>query len=159
VSVPRDELLQFFRVPDPGVIGITLSQFRKADSRGENLKYDISDEEAVPLLENSEQLARKIGLNVLYQNASKRSVELALPLLKDSDQQVRLLTARTLRALTGQHFTADQANEWGKWWTANKANFVVQLHPEELRAQIPDSPMSGVGDRLPPARLPENSPH
>jgi hypothetical protein len=133
VSMSRAELLQFFNVPDREVISITLSQFRKADSRGGNLKYDISDEEAIPLLQNSEPLARMIGLNVLYKNAEKQSIELALPLQKDPVGIVRLKATHTLRALTGQHFTEDQTDEWVKWWTENKTNFVVELHPEELR--------------------------
>lgn len=133
VLMSRAELLQFFNVPDREVIGIMLSQFRKADSRGGNLKYDISDEEAVPLLQNSEPLARMIGLNILYHNAERQSVELALPLLKDP--LVRRRTAATLRALTGQHFTEDQPDQWEKWWTEHKTNFVVELHPEELRPQ------------------------
>jgi len=109
----------------------------------------------VPLLQNSEPLARMIGVGVLYQNADKQSVELALPLLKDSERMVRARTAATLRALTGQHFTNEQAGEWEKWWNENKTNFVVQLHPEELRPQ-----RRGTNDfrwrmtNRPPARVP-----
>lgn len=158
VSIPRGELLQFFSVPDREVISVAVFQFRKADSRGGNLKYDISDEEAVPLLQNAEPLARMIGLNVLYKNAEKQSVELALPLLKDPERTVRLRTAATLRALTGQHFTEEQPEQWQEWWTANKTNFVVQLHPEELRPRLPGSPASNIGDRLPPATPQENLP-
>ncbi len=135
LPIERDALISFFKIPDREGISLTLQQFRKADSRGGNLKYDISDEEAVPLLQNSEQLARMIGLNVLYKNAEKQSVELALPLLKVPDELVRVKAAQTLRALTGQHFTDEQADEWGKWWVVNKTNFVVELHPEELRPQ------------------------
>ena len=135
VPMSRAELLQFFNVPDREVISTTLSQFRKADTRGGNLKYDISDEEAIPLLQNSESLARMIGLNVLYHNAEKQSVELALPLLRDPQQVVRRRAAATLRALTGQHFSDEQPDQWEKWWSENKTNFVVELHPEELRPQ------------------------
>jgi HEAT repeat protein len=135
VPIPREELLSFFKLPDREVIGITLSQFRKADGRGRNLKYDISDEEAIPLLQNTEPLARMIGLNVIYKNAEKQSIELALPLLKDPQPVVRRRAAATLRALTGQHFTEDQSDQWGKWWMENKTNFIVELHPEELRPQ------------------------
>ncbi len=133
VPMTRAELLQLFNVPDREVISITLLQFRKADSRGGNLKYDLSDEEAIPLLQNSEPLARMIGLNVLYKNAEKQSIELTLPLLKDPVGIVRLKAAHTLRALTGQHFTEEQTAEWEKWWNENKTNFVPELHPEELR--------------------------
>jgi hypothetical protein len=62
---------------------------------------------------------------------------MALPLLKDPEIPVRVRTAATLRALTGQHFTGEQADEWEKWWAENKANFVVELHPEELRTAGP----------------------
>jgi hypothetical protein len=95
----------------------------------------ISDTEVVPLLRNTDLIARMIGLRILYKNAKTQSVELALPLLKDSEKIVRARTAATLRALTGQHFTDEQADEWEKWWNENKTNFVVQLHPEEFRPQ------------------------
>jgi len=73
------------------------------------------------------------GLSVLYRNANKQSIELALPLLKDPERVVRMRTAGTLRALTGQHFTEGQPDQWEKWWAKNKTNFVVEPHPEELR--------------------------
>jgi hypothetical protein len=159
VSVPRDELLQFFSVPDREVIGIVLSQLREANTGTGNLRYHVSDEEAAPLLQNSEPLARMIGLRILYENAEVQSVEMALPLLNDADQQLRLRAAATLRALTGQHFTEDQADEWEKWWTENKTNFVVQLHPEELRPRFPGFRPGNPGNRPRPVKLPENLPH
>ena len=110
------------------------------------------------MLQNIEPFARVFGLDILYRNADKQSVELALPLLQDSDELVRLKTAQTLRAMTGQHFTETQNNEWTKWWTENKTNFVVQLHPEELRPQLPGIRAGDVGDRPPPATPPENLP-
>ena len=126
---PREDLLQFFSVPDSRVVSIAFSQFVKSTGR----EYDLSDQEVIPLLQNTEPFARLLGLRILYQNANPQSVELALPLLKDPEPALRQRAARTLRALTGQHFTEDQAAEWEKWWTDNKTNFVVQLHPEEMR--------------------------
>jgi len=95
----------------------------------------LSDDEALTLLQNPQPVARLLGLRVLDQNPEKQSVELALPLLRDPDELVRLKAAQTLRVLTGQHFTEDQLDEWVKWWTQNKTNLVVRLHPEELRPQ------------------------
>lgn len=151
--IAREDLRQFFSVPDRAVISMTLSQFRNKNENA-GRKYDLSNEEVVPLLQNSEPLARMIGLGVLYQNANPQSVELALPLLKDPGKMLRARTAATLRALTRQHFTDEQAAEWEKWWNENKAQFVVQLHPEELRLQ-----RRGIDDfrtltNRPPVRVP-----
>lgn len=126
VPISREALLPLFKIPDGCTMDLLASQL--SDKQ-------ISNEEAIPLLQNSEPHARLIGLWILYQNADKQSVELALPLLRDPDELVRLKAAHALRALTGQHFTEDQADEWGKWWWENKTNFVAQPHPEELRPQ------------------------
>ena len=130
LPIERDDLISFFKIPDRHALG-RVAYYLRDKTNG----YHISNQEAVPLLQNTESFARVFGLNILYQNADKQSVELALPLLKDSDQQVRMRAAATLRALTGQHFTDTQADEWQEWWPDNKTNFVVQLHPEALRPQ------------------------
>jgi HEAT repeat protein len=129
VPIPREELLQLFKLPDREAISLALSQLRNGNNE------NISDAEAISLLQNPDIIARMIGLKILYQNAEKQSVELALPLLKDPQPLVRRRTAATLRALTGQHFTDEQPDQWEKWWDENKATFVVELHPEELRPQ------------------------
>jgi hypothetical protein len=162
--IPREQLLQFFRLPDMEAISLVLAQSRNKNGSGMpdfiNDGTGISDTEAVPLLQNSEQIARLIGLRVLYQNAEGQSVELALPLLKDAEQAVRMRAGATLRALTGQHFTEDQTDEWVKWWTANKTNFVVELHPEEFRPRwsATNRPPWLMTNRPPPSALPENFP-
>jgi HEAT repeat protein len=143
VPIPRENLLQFFKLPDREAISLALAQLRNRNNNkvevippgGIDEGAGISDAEAIPLLQNTDPLARLIGLNILYQNAEKQSVELALPLLQDRERAVRMRAAATLRALTGQHFTEDQPGQWEKWWTENKTNFAVQLHPEELRPQ------------------------
>src|SRR5208282_6768700 len=97
----------------------------------------ISDDEALVLLQSPQPVARQLGLRVLDQNPEKQSVELALPLLRDTDELVRLKAAQTLRTLTGQNFTEDQTDEWAKWWTQNKTKVVAQSRPEETRT-LPD---------------------
>ncbi len=93
----------------------------------------ITCDEAIPLLRHKHATIKILGLRVLYENAEKQSVELALPLLKDSRTVVRNRAAATLRALTGQRFTADQSEQWEAWWAANKSHFTTELHPDELK--------------------------
>ncbi len=165
VPIPRERLLQFFRLPDREAISLVLTQLRNKNGSGMpdfiNNGAGISDTEAVPLLQNSEPIARMIGLRVLYQNAEKQSVELALPLLNDPEPLVRMRTATTLRALTGQHFTEDQADQWQAWWTANKTNFVVELHPEEFRPRwsATNRPPWLMTNHPPPSVSLQNFPH
>jgi hypothetical protein len=151
VEIPREDLLPFFKSSDPEALGRAYSQLHDQNEQ-------VSDDEVLPLLQNSQPTGRLLGLRVLDQNPEKQSVELALPLLKDSDELVRVKAAQTLRVLTGQHFAEDQPDEWTKWWSENKTNFVVQLHPEELRPQFPGVPPDGSGDRPPPRTLPQHLP-
>ncbi len=129
VSIPREDLLPFFKSSDPEALSRAFTQLSE---QGEKL----SDDEALTLLQNPQPTARLLGLRVLDQNPEKQSVELTLPLLRDPDELVQLKAAQTLRVLTGQHFTEDQTEEWIKWWVKNKTNLVIQLHPEELRPQL-----------------------
>jgi len=126
VEIPREDLLLFFRSSNWRVLDVAWAQLRDQNEK-------LSDDDALVLLQNPQPVAQLLGLAVLGQNPEKQSVELALPLLQAPDEFVRLKAAQTLRALTGQHFTEDQTDEWIKWWTENKTNLVVQLHPEELR--------------------------
>jgi HEAT repeat protein len=131
VPMSREDLLAVFQAPSMGVVWDAYREF--AEVTGGN----VSDADDVALLQNSDPNIRGgLGLVILYQNADKKAVELALPLLKDPEIPVRIRAAATLRALTGQHFTDEQAAEWENWWTENKAHFVVQLHPEELRPHL-----------------------
>ncbi len=127
--VTREQLLSCFAIPDQSVIGLAISQFQEFGKRGSR-RYELSDQEAVPLLHNSEPFARLVGLVVLVGNATPESVELALPLLKDTDLMVRNRAELSLRRLTGQTFTADQTDEWNRWWSANQAHFVVPPPPQ-----------------------------
>ncbi len=147
VVIPVKDLLPLFSVHDSLSQGLVAQAF---------YRESVSNDEIIPLLQNPEPVARLVALRILYQNANKQSVELALPLLNDSDQQVRMHAAATLRALSGQHFTADQQDQWQQWWTANKTKFVVQLHPEELQPRLPNSPIPGADNRQPPRPVQEN---
>ena len=130
VSVTRDDLLAIFKAPSLRAVWDAYTELKEVTGE------DISDADAVSLLQNPDPDVRGgIGLRTLYQNADKRAVEMALPLLKDPEPLVRMRAAQTLRALTGQHFTDEHAGEWEKWWNENKTHFAVQLHPEELRPQ------------------------
>ena len=124
-DIPRDYLRQFFKSDYPQDVSWA---FTRLWDQGEKL----SDDDALVLLQNPQPVARLLGLRVLDQNPEKQSVELALPLLRDPNELVRQKTAQTLRMLTGQHFTEDQANEWRKWWQENKTNFVPQQHPDKF---------------------------
>lgn len=128
LPVDRADRLSCLGIPNREGFSIAVQSFLN-----EKREYDISNQEVIPLLKNSDPLARLVALKVIYQNADKESVELALPLLHDPEMMVQSRAAATLRALTGQHFTDEQSAEWEQWWTENKTNFVVQLHPEELR--------------------------
>ncbi len=92
----------------------------------------LSQEVITILLQNSDPMARMDGVTILYRNANKQSVELALSLLNDPNPFVKELAGSTLRALTGQDFTDDQSGEWEKWWNENKTNFVVQLRRQKF---------------------------
>ena len=127
IPIPHEALSSLFKTSDVGAIGAVMMQYQIRE------QMKISNEDAFPLLQNSEPGARIMGLRILYLNAEKQSVEMSLPLLLDPDELVRLKAAQILRALTGRHFTEAQTDEWIKWWNENKTNFVVELHPEELR--------------------------
>ena len=74
-----------------------------------------------------------MGLGILRMNANSQSVELAIPLLKDPEEVIRLRAHDLLMDLTGQNFPAEPPEQWEKWWEQNKATFTVSISPDELR--------------------------
>jgi hypothetical protein len=125
VPIPVEDLLPLFNVHDDLSLGLV----------GQALyREDVSNDEVIPLLQNPEPLVRLVALRILYENANKQSVELALPLLKDPDELVRLKAAQTLRRLTAQNFSEDQADEWGNWWKTNKSQFVPVPDTQAVQA-------------------------
>jgi len=123
IKIPREDLLQFFTMTNLSVVWTACT---KLDQEGE----EISNPDLIPMLNNGDPTVRMLGLKLLYGNAEKSGVDLALPLLRDSEPQVVGRAEAVLRGLTGQHFK--QAGEWERWWNENKATFGVQQHPEEF---------------------------
>lgn len=129
VPVTKDDLLGVFQASGMGigVVWYAYNDFKELTGR------NPTDAEDQALLQNPDvNLRGGLGLTILYQNADKQAVEMALPLLNDPEPGVRAKAAATLRALTGRDFTEEQGVEWDKWWTESKTNFVADLHPEEL---------------------------
>ncbi|HTB82036.1 MAG TPA: DUF2330 domain-containing protein [Candidatus Sulfotelmatobacter sp.] len=153
-QVSRETFLSLMSLPDQEVIGVIIGHLRnRMDQR-----INLSDDEVAPLLQNTEPLARLMGLNVLYQNAEntgRQSVQMALPLLKDAEPGIRQRAAMVLRAMTGRHFTENQADQWQAWWTANQAGFTVELHPEELRPRRFRAALNGTNGPPPVRMAPE----
>jgi Tfp pilus assembly protein PilF len=137
VPIPVEDLLPLFNVHDDLSLGLV----------GQALyREDVSNDEVIPLLQNPDPSARMVALNIFSKNANKQSVELALPLLRDPDELVRLKAAQTLRELTGQNFSEDQADEWGKWWMTNKNQFISPFYTRAIRSytrMIQDLPQNG----------------
>ncbi|HUA39134.1 MAG TPA: DUF2330 domain-containing protein [Candidatus Sulfopaludibacter sp.] len=121
-EIPLGDLLASLKSTNLEEAAVAYSQIRRQGER-------LTDDQALALLQNPEPTVRTFGLDALGQNAEKRSVELALPCLKDPDEMVRLKACETLQVLTSQHLTADQTDEWIKWWDQNKANFVPHALP------------------------------
>jgi hypothetical protein len=124
VEIPREDLLALFSVPRMEVAGAAVACLKQES---------ISCEEAKPLLHNSLGRVRMMGLKVLTLNANNQSVELAITLLKDPEEVIRLRAHGLLTDLTGQNFPAEQPEQWEKWWEQNKATFTVSISPDELR--------------------------
>lgn len=99
LSVSDAEMLPFFKVPDRQTIGIVSAHFR--DERGQ---YRLSDDQVVPLLQNTEPLARMIGLRILAQNGDTQALQLAKPLLDDPDPTVQRVATRVCNQLGGSGF-------------------------------------------------------
>jgi tetratricopeptide (TPR) repeat protein len=137
VPIPVEDLLPLFNVHDDLSLGLV----------GQALYHEeVFNDEIIPLLQNPEPSARMVALNIFSKNANKQSVELALPLLRDPDELVRLKAAQTLRELTGQNFNEDQADEWGKWWMTNKNQFISPFYTRAIRSytrMIQDLPQNG----------------
>ena len=121
-EISRADLLSFFTSSDYEALNAAFSQL--GGGHGE-----ISGDEALVMLQSPQIVARLLGLNALAHKPERQSVELALPLLRDPDEMVRLRAAQTLRTLTGQDFSADQPKQWLDWWAENKPNFTAPVPP------------------------------
>ncbi len=131
VNLSKQDLVPFLTSSNLSAVGMAFSLLLRQD--------EVSDDDAAILLQNPLPQARMFGLRVLARNPEKRSVDLALPLLQDTNEAVRFRAAQMLRALTGQDFDTDQVDEWNKWWAQNKAAFV----PPPAPPMYSDMPTSG----------------
>ena len=148
----REDLSGIFAAPS---VAAVWNAYEAIERNG----WELTDADVTALLQNPDPDIRGgLGLKILYDQASPQSVARALPLLRDPEILVRMSAARTLRVLTGQHFTYEQPEQWEQWWTANKTNFVVQLHPEELRPRLPNTSPGEMENRPPPATPQGNFP-
>jgi hypothetical protein len=156
-AVSREELLKLFKVPRMDVAGFAFRQLRESG---------ISDEEALPLLQNSAFGPRLMGLAVLRRNGTAQSVEFALPLLQDSEPMVQARACRLLQDLTGQAFPADQPGQWTQWWNDNRATFTPKPVPQSPAGRRslrrPGDAAGGLESRpapvLPPGGVPPPTP-
>ena len=94
LPISNDELFAFFKMPDRVAVAISTGYFRNMYGR-----YALSNEQAIPLLQNSEPIARIIGLRILSQNAADDSIELATPLLDDPNPTVQHSAALVISRL------------------------------------------------------------
>jgi hypothetical protein len=70
-------------------------------------------------------MARLIGLKILRENADAGAIELALPLLRDTNSLVRNRAFALFRTVSGQEDAENDPAKWEQWWTTNKASFKV----------------------------------
>lgn len=83
----------------------------------------ITSAETVYLTTNRFILARLTGLKILREHADADSVQLTLPLLRDTNSLVRTRAFSLLRAVTGQDISTNDPAKWEQWWSTNKATF------------------------------------
>jgi hypothetical protein len=96
LPISHDELYPFFKMPDQRAVGISTGYFREGSG------YDLTDDQAIPLLQNTEPLGRLIGLRILGQHADAHAIELARPLLNDTNPVIKYAAEKTMQQMTGQ---------------------------------------------------------
>jgi len=83
----------------------------------------LTSPEAAVLITNQLATARLIGLKVLERNGDAKAVDLALPLLRDTNSIVRTRAGAALHEITGLDLPASSPARWEKWWAVNKGTF------------------------------------
>jgi len=71
-------------------------------------------------------MARLIGLRALQLNADAEAVDLALPLLRDTNSLVRSRAFEFLQTFSGQDISRDDPAKWEQWWAANRNTFQIR---------------------------------
>jgi HEAT repeat protein len=91
----------------------------------------FSSAEAAPLTTNQFTMARLLGLSILRHNADSQAVELALPLLRDTNSIVRHRAFDLLQSVSDRDIPQDDPAKWEQWWAANKATFIATKPPRQ----------------------------
>jgi HEAT repeat protein len=130
VNIPRADLLRLFANTNSNAIGMTYTALQGGKPLQPN---EISCEEVLLLLQNSNEKARWLGIGLMSLNRTKQSVEFTLPLLRDTVPRVQKGAHDVLRDLTGQGFPQSEPEKWEQWWADNKATFT----PKEPAPQKP----------------------
>jgi hypothetical protein len=86
-------------------------------------RYRLTSAEAAPLTTNRFIMPRLSGLWILQENADADAVELALPMLRDTNSIVRSRAFAFFRNVSGEDLSRDDPVKWEQWWAANKAAF------------------------------------
>jgi len=115
--IPREDLIRLLANPRMNVIYTTLSLLRRGRM------WTMSSEEVEPLLKHNLTAARVMGLNVLQNIADPKAVELALPLLRDTNSIVRKRVFFFFRTVAGENVSPDDPAKWEQWWAEHKATF------------------------------------
>jgi HEAT repeat protein len=128
-AIPRAELLRLLSSPQFEVVSQALSLLQRPQPVGSvaflsaALEARLSSAEAAPLATNRFTMARLMGLKILRQNADATAVELALPLLRDTNSLVRARAFSLLKAVSGLDISQNDPARWDQWWATNKAAF------------------------------------
>lgn len=97
----------------------------------EERKRWLTSSEAILLTTNHLSEARMMGLRILERNADAKGMELALPLLRDSNAIVRSQAFAVMKALSGQSVSDTDAAKWEQWWTANKDSIKIDRRGDQ----------------------------
>jgi hypothetical protein len=133
-AIPRACLLGLLSNPQFEVIAEALDFLEGGVSKSEMVnrpafpgfhssKEALSSAEAAPLTTNRFTIARLVGLKVLRNNADAQAIELALPLLKDTNSLVRNRAFALMQAVSDQDIPQNDFAKWEQWWVESKAAF------------------------------------
>ena len=137
--VPRADLLPLLASSDPMTVNLAWKLIEGAghvqpalsepfaSERERQLKARaLTSTEAAVLTTNQLATARLTGLRLLQRNADPKAIELTLPLLRDSNEIVRIRAFGAMAAITGKDISKDDPVKWEQWWMANKNTFTAR---------------------------------
>ncbi len=68
-------------------------------------------------------MPRLEALKILQANADAAAVELALPMLRDTNSVIRKRAFAFFRYISGQNLSQDNPAKWEQWWATNQTTF------------------------------------